>query len=137
MARSELRIGDVASVAGVSIDTVRYYERRRLLPRAPRTAGGFRIFSRETVERVMFIKQAQALGFSLDEITELLTSGGVAECQRVRDLLQTRLKELDERIKSMRDFRRTLSRRLAECEQELTEKGRGARCPVVAIRSVR
>jgi DNA-binding transcriptional MerR regulator len=65
--RSEvLRIGEVAIRSGVSIDTVRYYERRKLLPPAPRSEGGFRLFSPETVERVQFIKQAQDIGFSLD-----------------------------------------------------------------------
>src|SRR5215813_2668107 len=65
MKSSALRIGEVAERAGVSIDTVRYYEKRRLLPTAPRTEGGFRLFTAETVERVQFIKQAQDLGFSL------------------------------------------------------------------------
>ena len=55
MAQSEIRIGEVAERAGVSIDTVRYYERRRLLPRAPRTQGGFRVFTGDAVERVRFI----------------------------------------------------------------------------------
>ena len=75
MNSSALRIGEVALRSGVSIDTVRYYERRRLLPAARRTQGGFRLFTPETVERVQFIKQAQELGFSLDEIGEILTTG--------------------------------------------------------------
>jgi DNA-binding transcriptional MerR regulator len=79
MAQSEFRIGEVAERAGVSIDTVRYYERRRLLPCAPRTQGGFRVFTGDAVERVCFIKQAQELGFSLDEISTLLTTGGGAK----------------------------------------------------------
>ena len=70
----ELRIGQVAERSGVSIDTVRYYERRRLLPAAPRTAGGYRVFTSEAIERVLFIKQAQELGFSLEEISTLLTT---------------------------------------------------------------
>ena len=78
MGQSELRIGEVAARTGVSIDTLRYYEKRQLLPRAPRTAGGFRLFSPEAVERIRFIKQAQALGFSLDEVSELLTTGGAS-----------------------------------------------------------
>lgn len=127
-----LRIGEVAARSGVSIDTVRYYERRKLLPPAPRTGGGVRLFSAESVERVCFIKQAQALGFSLDEIRELLTSGGAAECERVRDLLRVRLAALDERLQLMREFRRLLAHHLAACEKELTERGRQARCPVLA-----
>jgi len=132
---SALRIGEVAARSGVSIDTVRYYERRSLLPRASRSNGGFRLFLPETVERVQFIKHAQEMGLSLEEIAQLLeTRGGAAECQKVRDLLRGKLSELDERMKKMRAFRRTLSKHLAECEHELTEKGQAAHCPVVSIK---
>ena len=130
-----LRIGAVAARSGVSIDTVRYYERRKLLPRAARSQGGFRLFLPETVERVRFIKHAQEMGLSLEEIAQLLdTRGGAAECRKVRDLLRGKLDELDERIKKMRAFRRTLSKHLAECEHELTGKGQAAHCPVVSIK---
>lgn len=132
MARSELRIGEVAARAGVSIDTVRYYEKRRLLPRAPRTGGGFRLFAAEAIGRVQFIKQAQDMGLSLEEIGQLLaTGGGADECRRMRDLLRSKLTELDGRIKRMREFRRTLGRHLAACEEELQSHGRAASCPVV------
>lgn len=128
----ELRIGEVASRAGVSVDTVRYYERRRLLPRAPRTGGGFRLFAPETVERVQFIKQAQDIGLSLEEIAQLLATGGAAdECRRMRDLLRAKLGELDERMELMRKFRRTLTRYLSACEEELQAHGAAASCPVV------
>jgi DNA-binding transcriptional MerR regulator len=134
MSQSELRIGELATRAGVSIDTVRYYERRQLLPRAARTGGGFRLFTQEAVERLRFIKQAQEIGLSLDEIKELLTAGGGAsECQRVRELLRVKLIEPDERLKAMRDFRRTLAAHLKECEHELSEKGRAAQVTVVTI----
>jgi MerR family transcriptional regulator, copper efflux regulator len=89
MAHSGIQIGDLAKRAGVTVDTVRFYERRRLLPSAPRSSGGFRLFTPEAVERIRFIKQAQELGFSLDEIKGLLATGGVDECRRVRDLLKT------------------------------------------------
>ena len=131
MARSELRIGEVAARAGVSIDTVRYYEKRRLLPRAPRTQGGFRLFAPETVERVRFIKQAQDIGFSLEEIGQLLATGGADECQRMRDLLRAKLREIDERVEMMQKFRQTLARHLSVCEKELEAHGEAASCPVV------
>lgn len=131
MKSSALQIGELAARAGVSIDTVRYYERRKLLPVAPRTEGGFRLFALETVARVRFIKQAQDLGLSLDEIGELLASGGARECERVRDLLRAKLTEMDERRRLLRTFRRTLSQHLAACEQELDERGKSARCPVL------
>src|SRR5215468_4836940 len=112
MNSSALRIGEVALRAGVSIDTVRYYERRRLLPSAARSEGGFRLFTPDVVERVRFIKQAHEIG-------ELLTTGGAEECRRVRDHLKVKLSELDERIRSMLDFRKILASHLAACEGEL------------------
>ena len=133
MSHSGLLIGEVAERTGVSIDTVRYYERRNLLPRAARTRGGFRVFGPEAVERILFIKQAQGLGFSLDEIERLLTGGGrgAAECRGVRDLLRVKLTELDERMKAMGKFRETLANHLAACEGELKRHGEGAECPVI------
>ena len=129
---SELRIGELAARAGVSIDTIRYYERRRLLPRAPRRPSGFRVFTPEIVERVRFIKQAQEIGLSLEEIKELLSDGGGADkCRRVSELLRAKLGEIDRRIKTMRTFRRTLAHHLAACERELNEKGKAAECPVI------
>ena len=89
MNRSALKIGEVATLAGVSIDTVRYYERQKLLARAPRSSGGFRFFPPETVERIQFIKQAQELGFSLGEIRELLSNDReINECRRARFALR-------------------------------------------------
>ena len=129
---SELQIGEVARRAGVSIDTLRYYERLKLLPRPRRSSGGFRLFASEHIERVKFIKQAQDLGFSLDEIKGLLATGGADECRKVRDLLQRKLTELDDRLKVMKSFRRVLAKHLAACEGELKQHGESACCPVVA-----
>ncbi|MCA1556296.1 MAG: MerR family transcriptional regulator [Acidobacteria bacterium] len=132
MSQSELRIGELAARTGVSIDTVRYYERRRLLPRAARTGGGFRLFTSEAVERIRFIKQAQEIGLSLGEIEQLLaTGGGANECRGVRNLLRAKITELDDRIRAMKEFRATLARHLTVCERELKEQGEAAECPVV------
>jgi DNA-binding transcriptional MerR regulator len=131
MSQSRLQIGDLAKRAGVTIDTVRFYERRKLLPRTPRTGGGFRLFAPAVVERIRFIKQAQELGFSLDEIKGLLATGGAEECRRVRDLLKTKINDLDMRMKVMKEFRRTLSKHLSACERELSAHGKDACCPVV------
>jgi len=132
MQRSALQIGEVASRAGVSIDTIRYYEKRKLIKRASRSSGGFRLFAPEAVERIRFIKQAQEFGFSLDEIRELLTDDdGINECLRIRDLLSIKLAEIDERMKKMRDFRSILKKNLAGCEREISEHGREAHCPVI------
>ena len=92
MVLNYLRIGEIATRCGVTIDTLRYYERIGLLARASRTSGGFRLFDHTAIERVLFIKEAQELGFSLDEIKELLTTGGVEECKHVRDLLKLKIR---------------------------------------------
>ena len=131
--RTELRIGELASRSGVSIDAVRYYERLKLLPRARRTSGNFRLFGEDSIGRVQFIKQAQELGFTLDEIKGLLATGGAEECRRVHDLLSEKIAELDNRMTSMKKFRSVLVRHLSKCERELREHGQDACCPVVAI----
>ena len=129
--RAEFRIGEVAAKSGVSIDTLRYYEKRGLLPAAPRTASGYRMYSPEIVERVLFIKQAQELGFMLDEISTLLTTNGISDCLKLHDLLDAKLTELDARMRSMVEFREKLTRFLAECEVELKKHPDSAECPVV------
>jgi DNA-binding transcriptional MerR regulator len=129
--QSWLRIGEVAQRGGVSIDTIRYYEKRKLLPLSPRSEGGFRLFTVETIERVRFIKQAQEMGFSLDEIRTLLAGGGVAACSQMRDLLRVKLQEINQKMKGLRAFTRTLSRHLRACEDELARRGAAAKCPVI------
>ena len=131
MNESLLQIGELARLANVSIDTVRYYERRKLLPRAHRSAGGYRLFSSDTVARVEFIKQGQELGFSLDEISGLLATGGAEECRRVSELIQAKLTEVDQKLKNMRQFRKTLAEHFSKCKVELESKGTNASCPVL------
>src|SRR2546422_8220018 len=132
MGRPGFRIGEVAARVNVSVDALRYYERLKLLPRAQRSAGGFRLFGPESIERVQFIKQAQELGLTLDEIKGLLATGGAEECRSVRDLLSKKIGELDNRMTAMKGFRRTLARHLSACERALETHGDSACCPVVA-----
>ena len=131
MEKTELQIGQLAARTGVSIDALRYYERLKLLPRARRSSGGFRLFTLEHIERVQFIKQAQELGFSLEEIKSLLATGGADECRKVRNLLRLKLSELDNRLKAMKGFRRVLAKQLSACDEELEQHGESACCPVV------
>ncbi len=131
MPESFLQIGELARLANVSIDTVRYYERRKLLPTAARSAGGYRLFSSDTVARVEFIKQGQELGFSLDEISGLLAAGGAEECRRVSELLGAKLIEVDQKIRNMRAFRKILAEHFSKCKVELESKGKEASCPVL------
>ncbi len=129
---SELRIGELASAVDVSKDTIRYYERLGLLLRAGRTRAGYRLYTVEQIERLRFIKQAQSLGLSLDEIKGLLLEqgAGLSECRRVRDLLMAKLGDVHTRLAKMRRFRKTLAAYLEECEEGLASK-RGDWCPVL------
>jgi MerR family transcriptional regulator, mercuric resistance operon regulatory protein len=129
---TEFRIGEVATRAGVSVDAVRYYESLKLVPCSRRMSGKFRLFGVESIERIRFIKQAQALGFTLDEIKGLLVAGGAEECRRVRDLLSKKIENLDGKMKAIKEFRRTLVRHLSACERELKAHGDAACCPIVA-----
>lgn len=116
------QIGELAARSGVTPDTVRYYERLKLLPEAPRTSGGFRLYTPAALERVRFIKQAQALGLTLHEIRDLVTyqdRGGVTRCRQVRDLLRAKVAELQTRLAELEEFRTTLSSYLEECEHTL------------------
>jgi DNA-binding transcriptional MerR regulator len=126
------RISDVARRAGVTPDTIRYYERLGVLPHPPRTAGGLRTYGDDVLPRVRFIQQAQALGLTLKDVKELVANegrGGEQRCRRVRDLLKNRLADVDTRITEMQAFRRTLRRHLSDCERAL-EHERPV-CPVM------
>lgn len=129
---SSLQIGEIAALSGVSVDTVRYYERLKLLPRATRSGGGFRMFPAETVECIKFIKQAQEMGFSLEEVKRLFSTGGGAnQCRAVRELLIKKLADLESKINQMRNFKKVLNHHLADCEEELKAHGKQAACPVL------
>ncbi len=127
-----LQIGETAAQSGVSVDTVRYYERLKLLPPAARSSSGFRFFPSETVERIRFIKQAQEMGFSLEEIKQLFSTGGGAnQCRAVQEFLSKKLSELEAKIEQMRNFKTVLSRHLTDCENELEARGEESACPVL------
>ena len=128
------RIGAVAARTMLSRDTLRYYERMGLLDHPPRTTGGFRVYGEATLERCQFIKRAQSVGFTLDEIRELVTfdGSGSTRCRRVRDLVSKKLAELDERLADLRVFRRSLVGSLRECDIALADQ-RDADCPVVEL----
>jgi DNA-binding transcriptional MerR regulator len=132
MEQEEFRIGELAAKTGVSIDALRYYERLKLLPQAKRTSGNFRVFGRDSIERVQFIKQSQELGLTLDEVKGLLATGGAEECRKVHYLLSKKLSELDARLDAMKKFRRVLAHHLGRCERELRTQGEEACCPVLA-----
>jgi DNA-binding transcriptional MerR regulator len=110
-----LRIGVLAAQAGVSPDTLRFYERQGLLPPPQRSAAGYRLYQAQALDRVAFIKRAQALGLTLSEVREILrvADRGTPPCEHVRQILARRLAEVDARIGELEALRATLRQALA------------------------
>ncbi|MBV9957247.1 MAG: heavy metal-responsive transcriptional regulator [Acidobacteria bacterium] len=115
----QLKIGEVSKLSGVRIETLRFYEKSGLLDRPARTAGGYRVYGEDILDRLDFIKRAQVLGFSLDEIKQIITEkrDGQSPCAEVRGIVRRRLAELDERMAQMRRYRKELAAALAEWDR--------------------
>lgn len=132
MGSNVLQIGEVATQSQVTVDAVRYYEKHKLLPMASRSTSGYRLFPAETVDRIRFIKQAQEVGFSLREISELFSTGeGLKQCRAVHDLILGKLTDIDARLQQMKIFRLILKRHLIACEKEINDNKEQAVCPVL------
>jgi MerR family transcriptional regulator, copper efflux regulator len=116
-----LHIGDLATRAGVSADTLRYYERRGLLQPSGRRASGYREYTPEAADVVHFIKHAQALGFTLAEVEELLPlRQGSARREvglEVRDVAVAKIRDIDDKLRLLGALRNTLVSLVAECDQ--------------------
>jgi MerR family mercuric resistance operon transcriptional regulator len=129
MNTKSLTIGRLATEAGVNLETVRYYERRGLLPRPPRSASGYRLFPAEATRRLRFIRRAQELGFSLGEIRELLSlrvSRGSTSAQ-VKARAEAKLADIEARIKSLESMKNTLRKLTKIC----AGCGPIAKCPIL------
>lgn len=123
-----LTIGRLAKRAGVGIDTVRFYERAGLLPLPARTASGYRSYAAPDVNRLRFIRRAKALGFSLEEISELLTlSAGKGSRADVKAIANRRLRDLEQKIKELTVVRDTLAHYARRCSGH----GPVAGCPII------
>lgn len=124
-----MRSGEVARDAGVNVETLRYYERRGILQAPERRASGYREYTEEAVGVVRFVKRAQELGFSLDEIETLLTlaSGGPESCDSARTLASRKLGELDTKMRSIHAMQESLRRLVATCEMPRAERD----CPLL------
>jgi DNA-binding transcriptional MerR regulator len=119
---TSFRIGEVAELSGVSVETLRYYERMKLLPVTPRTRGGIRRYDAATVRRVRFIKDGQRLGFALRELRNLIrdaTRPSVAGCSRGRDVIEQHIEEIDRQIALLLEHRRQLNELRSGCESSL------------------
>lgn len=124
-----LTTGQLAKQGGVNLESIRFYEREGLLPKPPRTAGGYRVFGAGDVRRVQFIKRAQELGFSLREIKELLAlriEPGTS-CADMRERAEAKLADIDKKVRDLQRMKKALARLATACP------GRGAisDCPIL------
>lgn len=114
-----LKIGDVSKESGIGIEALRFYERSGLLGKPVRSQSNYRLYDEGVLERLAFIKKAQTLGFSLDEIKRIISDAqsGASPCDDVREIVRRRLAELDERMREMKRYRKELAETLEEWDK--------------------
>lgn len=128
MAPGRLRIGELAAQAGCHVETIRYYERVRLLPKAPRQANGYRIYTNEHKSRLTFIRRARELGFALEEIRGLLglLDDGRYTCGGVQTLALNHRAQIRQKIADLRRLDAVLTQLTDQCPG-----GTAPKCPIV------
>lgn len=126
---SGLLTGEVAKQAGVNLETIRYYEQKGLLPKPPRSEAGYRCYPPDAVRRVQFVKRAQELGFSLEEIKELLgfRVRPNATCADIRRRAVAKMSAVDGKIRDLQSIRQALERLAGACPG----KGPVSDCPIL------
>ena len=130
--RAAITIGGLARAAEVGVETVRYYQRRRLLAVPQSVAGGVRRYPSAMVDRIRFIKRSQNLGFSLDEIRELMQLEEGGSRSAIRKIAGSRLTNIRDKIAALKQMERVLSELLLECEHTHS----AVPCPIIAALSV-
>ena len=127
---NSLTIGELARQAHISVETIRYYERRGLIPPPPRRPSGYRQYPHDTVTRIRFIKQAQQLGFSLREIRELLALrlDPNTTCENLRVRAEAKLVDIEDRLESLQRMREALMRLIEQCRRGQVPR---SICPIV------
>jgi DNA-binding transcriptional MerR regulator len=132
---SRVQIGEAARRTALTVDTIRFYERRELLPKPVRTEGRFRLYSEDDLLRIQFIREMQGLGFSLNEIRQLLhlRARKIEACGAVRDLLETKLRMVRTKIQDLQKLERALTADLRKCNRELKHRRshKPCACPVL------
>ncbi len=120
-----MKIGEVAKAAGIGIDAVRFYEREGLIPEPARRPSGYRMYSPDVVLSLRFIRRAKELGFSLKEISELLSLETAAEATAadVRKLAEAKLADIEERIRALQRMRRALRKATESCTGQGSTSG--------------
>ncbi len=127
--QQQLTISRLAQLGGVNLETVRYYERRGLLPKPPRTQAGYRRFPPDAAHRLRFIKRAQDLGFSLGEIEELLALRVEPQqnCVDVRSRAKAKIADIEQKMKTLAAMKNVLRGLVEQCESCTSVE-----CPILA-----
>lgn len=112
-----MTIGQVAEALNLPVSTLRYYERKGLLAPPDRSGSGYRLYDETVLERLAFIRSAQAVGFTLQDIRELLRLDGDSSCKDVQKLLNSRLAEVERKLADLKRVRATLSSALEQCRR--------------------
>ena len=128
MTEKNFTIGQVATEAGVHVETVRYYQRIGLIIEPVRPAGGVRRYDQTVIERLRFVKRSQELGFSLDEVRQLLALDDGQSCRETRLLAEQKLAVIEQRIVDLAQMRKTLKSLVAECASGKRPRS----CPIIA-----
>lgn len=132
--QSTFQIGELSRRTTLSIDAIRFYERRRLLPTPSRTEGRFRLYTAEDIDRLRFVRRMQHLGFSLEEVRQLagIRADKAHACAAVRQFLTTKLAEVTEKIRELQQLGSELKTDLRKCNRVLKrQSGKACGCPVL------
>ena len=127
--RFPVGIGTMSKLTGCSAETIRYYEKQRLLPEASRTQGGHRLYGRDQLKLLQFLLRARKLGFSQPDVRRLLKMADpkLTDCAQVHELAAHQLSEVRVRLRNLRKLERTLQELVARCE----EGGQDMECPII------
>lgn len=128
-AKEFMTIGELAKSTEVNIETIRFYQRRGLMDEPERPAGGIRRYGDADADRIRFIKSAQRLGFSLDEIIILLALDDGADCETAVKIAHKKLAEVRGKITDLRQIEKSLSSLIGECEKNIGEQ---VCCPLIS-----
>ena len=123
----KMTIGKVAIAAGVNVETIRFYQRRGILNEPPKKLGGLRYYDQAEIERVLFIKRAQTLGFSLDDVIALLALDKSDACAKTHDAAEKKLKIVEDRIRDLERIRITLKELIGQCKEGVADVS----CPII------
>ena len=124
---TELTIGRLADEAGVNVETIRYYQRRGLIAEPAKPTGGHRRYDSDAIKRVRFIKRAQVLGFTLEEVGNLLDLDEACACVETRELAAHKLQVIEDKLADLKAMRKALTALLRQCNAGATQ----VNCPII------